>query len=132
MTASLESRSRRLSTDLLVGVGVTAALVVVAYAASGGVDLPPNTWVQVGLTVLAAAAAIAMVLIGALGQAWGAVTVVLFGVLAALTFASIAWSVQPANSWVEANRTLSYLAAFGAAIAGWPRRPPCSAATRCW
>src|SRR5437016_4656575 len=40
VTASLESHSRRLSIDLLVGAGVTAALVVVAYAASGGVDLP--------------------------------------------------------------------------------------------
>jgi Tfp pilus assembly protein PilF len=45
------------------------------------------------------------------------VTLLLFGALAALTFASIAWSVQPDNSWTEANRTLSYLGAFGAAIA---------------
>ena len=49
--------------------------------------------------------------------AWGGVTLLLFAALAALTFASIAWSVQPDNSWVEANRTVAYLAAFAAALA---------------
>ncbi|MBV9000986.1 MAG: O-antigen ligase family protein, partial [Solirubrobacterales bacterium] len=51
------------------------------------------------------------------GRAWGGGTLLLFGALAALTFASIGWSVDPSTSWVEANRTLSYLAAFGSAIA---------------
>ena len=60
---------------------------------------------------------IAVVLLGARGPAWGVVAVGLFAALAALTYLSIAWSVQPADSWVEANRTLSYLAAFGAAVA---------------
>ena len=56
---------------------------------------------------------------------WGGASVLLFAGLAALTFASIGWSVQPSNSWLEANRTLSYLGAFAAA-AGlarlWPGR----------
>ncbi|MFX8335607.1 hypothetical protein ABTL52_20360, partial [Acinetobacter baumannii] len=41
----------------------------------------------------------------------------LFALLAALTALSIAWSVQPGNSWLEANRTLSYLAVFTAGMA---------------
>jgi O-Antigen ligase len=41
----------------------------------------------------------------------------LFAALAALSYLSIAWSVQPSTSWLEADRTLSYLAAFGAAVA---------------
>ena len=49
----------------------------------------------------------------------------LFAGLGALTYASLSWSVQPSNSWLEANRTLSYLGAFAAA-AGlarlWPGR----------
>jgi hypothetical protein len=45
------------------------------------------------------------------------VTLLLFAALAALTYASIAWSVQPANSWLEGNRTLSYLAVFASAMA---------------
>ena len=49
------------------------------------------------------------------GSAPGAsATVALFALLAALTAASIAWSVLPNNSWVEASRTLSYLAVFAA------------------
>jgi hypothetical protein len=55
------------------------------------------------------------------------VTLLLFAALAGLTYASIAWSVQPANSWLEANRTFSYLAVFASAMAlarlapaGWP------------
>ena len=51
------------------------------------------------------------------GSLQGAAALGLFAALAALTYASIAWSVQPATSWTEANRTLSYLAAFGAAVA---------------
>ena len=37
--------------------------------------------------------------------------------LVVLTALSIGWSVQPNNSWIEANRTLSYLAVFGGAAA---------------
>src|SRR5947209_5508187 len=37
--------------------------------------------------------------------------------MTALTVGSVAWSVQPGNAWVEANRSLSYLAAFAGAIA---------------
>jgi hypothetical protein len=70
----------------------------------------------VGLLVLTAGTAIALALWGARGPAWGGIALLLFAALAALTYASIAWSVQPANSWLEANRTLSYLAAFATAL----------------
>jgi hypothetical protein len=113
------TRSARpwLSPDLLLGAAAAVAFSAVAFACTGGIDLAPNTWVQVGLVVLGAAAAVAVVLVGARGPAWGGLTLGLFAALAALTYASIAWSVQPATSWLEANRTLSYLAAFGAAAA---------------
>ena len=91
-------------------------LCLVAFLASGGADLAPNTWVQVGLLVLGAATAVALVLRGARGPAWGGTALLLFAALAALSYASIGWSVQPANSWLEANRTLSYLAAFATAL----------------
>ena len=104
------------TSDLLVGAGVAVALVLISFLASGGIDLAPNTWVQVTLTVLGAASAIAAVVYGARGQAWGLGALLLFAALAALTYASIGWSVQPAQSWLEANRTLSYLAAFAIAL----------------
>ncbi len=103
--------------DVVLGIALAAGFGLIVFAATGGTELAPNTWVEVALIAVGAGCGIAVILLGARGRAWGAVTVALFAALAALTYASIAWSVQPANSWVEANRTLSYLAAFGAAVA---------------
>jgi hypothetical protein len=109
-----------------VGVTVDAAIAglltvgfgLVVFVATGGTDLGPNTWVQIALLVIGVGCATALVLRRTPGQTGPGVAVVaLFAALAALTYLSIAWSVQPASSWVEANRTLSYLAAFGAAVA---------------
>ncbi len=107
---------RRPSTDFLAGVVGATALCLVSFVAAGGADLGPNTWVQTGLIVLTAGTVVALALLGGRAPAWGGTTLLLFGVLAGLTYASIAWSVQPANSWLEANRTLSYLAAFATAL----------------
>jgi O-Antigen ligase len=106
-----------LTADLVVGVALAAGFGLIVFAATGGTELTPNTWVEIALIAIGAGCGLAVILLGARGRPWGAVTVALFGALAALTYASIAWSVQPADSWVEANRTLSYLAAFGAAVA---------------
>ena len=40
-----------------------------------------------------------------------------FALLAAYTALSIIWSLAPSDSWLEANRTLAYLAAFAGAMA---------------
>ena len=111
------ARRVRLITDSVLGVALATGFCVIVFAATGGTDLGPTTWVEIALTAVGAACALAVVLLGARGPAWGVVAVGLFAALAALTYLSIAWSVQPADSWVEANRTLSYLAAFGAAVA---------------
>ena len=111
------ARRLGLTADLVVGVALATGFGLIVFAATGGTELAPNTWVQIALIAVGAACGLAVILLGARGRAWGAVTVALFAALAALTYASIAWSAQPANSWVEANRTLSYLAAFGAAVA---------------
>ena len=103
--------------DVVLGLALATGFGIIVFAATGGTELAPNTWVEIALIGIGAACAVAVILLGARGRAWGAVTVALFAVLAALTYASIAWSEQPANSWIEANRTLSYLAAFGAAVA---------------
>jgi hypothetical protein len=111
------ARRMGLTADLVVGVALATGFGLIVFAATGGTELAPNTWVQIALIAIGAGCGLAVILLGARGRAWGVVTVALFAALAALTYASIAWSVQPANSWVEANRTLSYLAAFGAAVA---------------
>ena len=108
-----------LSLDLALGLGLATGLAVVAFVTTGGEDLGPNTWTEIVLTIIGAALAITVLLVGAPGRAWGRATVVLFALLAALTAVSISWSVEPNNSWIEAGRTLSYLAVFagGAALA---------------
>jgi len=103
--------------DTLLGLVLAFGLALVAFLTTGGTDLAPNTWVQIALIAIASGLAAAVALAGAPARAWGALTLLLFAGLAALTYASIAWSVQPATSWVEANRTLSYVAAFAAAMA---------------
>jgi hypothetical protein len=97
----------------VLAVGFSA----VAFLASGGVDLAPNTWTEIALLALGAAAGVAAVWRSGPGPAWGLTAVLLFCLLAALSLLSIAWSVQPADSWVEANRTIAYAAAFGGAAA---------------
>jgi hypothetical protein len=113
------ARLGTLSVDLVLGIGLAAGLAAIAFVTTGGEALGPNTWTEIVLTIIGAAFATAVLLIGAPGRAWGGATVAMFALLAALTAASISWSVQPNNSWIEAGRTLSYLAVFagGAALA---------------
>lgn len=110
---------RALSGDAALALGLAAGVAAVAFVTTGGDALGPNTWTEIVLTIIGAGLAIAVMVIGAPGRAWGGATVALFAVFAGLTAASISWSVQPNNSWIEAGRTLSYLAVFvgGAAIA---------------
>ncbi len=102
---------------MLVGLTLALGLGIVSFVTGGGTDLAPNTWAEIAVTAVGAALAIAAVLFSAPGRAWGSTTLLLFAILTVFTAASIAWAVQPANSWVEANRAVSYLAAFGGAMA---------------
>lgn len=96
---------------------LAASLAALAFVTTGGVDVAPNTWAEIVLTVIGAALAITVVWRGAPARAWGAPALIAFAALTVLAAVSISWSVQPDDSWLEANRTLSYLAAFGGAIA---------------
>jgi hypothetical protein len=106
----------RANADKMVGLGLAGALIAVALLTTGGTDLGPNTWAQIVLVLTGAGVGVLVLLWGAPGRAWGLTTLLLFGAVAALTALSVAWSVKPDSSWVEANRTLSYVAAFGAAL----------------
>jgi hypothetical protein len=103
--------------DTLLGLALAGAFSLLAFTTTGGFHLAPATWSELALLVLAAGLGFALVVSGPRGRVWGVPALGLFAALSALTFASIAWSVQPAASWVEANRTLSYVAAFAAAMA---------------
>ncbi|MHB8658443.1 MAG: O-antigen ligase family protein [Solirubrobacteraceae bacterium] len=114
-----------MNSDRRLAVLLAGALAVLAFVTAGGVDLAPNSWAEIALVVIGATAAGSVVLLGAGGPRWGMGTVGLFLALSVLTAGSIGWSVVPDSSWVEAGRTLSYLAAFAAAAAlarVWPAR----------
>ena len=96
--------------------GLGAAFAAVAFAAKGGQLLGSATAVEIALILGCGLVAAAAIVWGRGGSLSGAVTLALFGVLAALTALSVTWSIAPDDSWIEANRTLAYLAVFAAAI----------------
>ncbi len=108
---------RSLRGDRALGLGLGIILALIAFVTTGGVDLGPNTWTEIAIVFAGAALGVAALLLCAPGRLWGGTALLLFAALAALTVLSISWSVQPSDSWVEANRSISYLAAFGGAIA---------------
>jgi hypothetical protein len=104
--------------DAVLATLLTVGFGLVVFLATGGTSLGPNTWVQIALLVIGVAGAAAFMLLRASRPpAQGIAALALFAALAVLSYLSIAWSVQPATSWLEADRTLSYLAAFAAAMA---------------
>ncbi len=116
----VSSVPRRLipSPDALVALGVAALLVAIAFLARSGSVLSRSAPVEIALTLLGAVAvAVAILAHASRGRLWGGVTLLLFAALAAWTALSIAWSVQPSESWQAANLTLAYLAVFAGTIA---------------
>ncbi len=107
----------RVGSQWLIAAALAVALVVVAFVTKAGDQLSPNTWAQIVLVLIGAAAAITVLVIGAPGPRYGQAALLLFAVLALVTTLSITWSVTPDTSWLEANRTLSYFAVFGTGMA---------------
>jgi O-antigen ligase len=105
--------------DAALTVGLAAILAATAFAAQGGLLLGRTTKVELallvgsGLTVAAATLAAPP----RRGAVCGATTGGAFLALALFTVASVAWAVQPSDAWVEANRTLTYVAVFAAVLA---------------
>jgi hypothetical protein len=122
--SSLRAARIRPSLDTILAAGLGLALLVLGFLTTGGFDgsvsiSSGNTWAEIVLTVVGAAALGALILLGARGPAWGAGAVALLAALTALTALSIVWSVVPDASWQAANLTLAYLMTFvaGAALA---------------
>jgi hypothetical protein len=108
------------TTNAILGSGLAVALVVLAFLSTSSTDQTvtgTGVWSEIAVTLLAAAACVAMVLLGSRGRGWGVTSVVLFAAFTAFAGLSIAWSVQPDWSWFGANQLLSYLAVFTGAAA---------------
>jgi tetratricopeptide (TPR) repeat protein len=117
------SRSRvSAASAILLG----AALAGVAFGAAGGTVLHRTVLVEVLIVAAGALVVAAAVLFGRRGALYGAVSLVAFAVLVAVTALSVTWSIAPELSYVEAGRMLAYLAAFAAAVAAARLAPAAS------
>jgi len=102
-----------------LAVAVAVLLAGTAFIADGGLRLERTTYVEIALMALGAVlCAAALVLPRARAQPLhGAPTLIALALLAAYTAISIIWSLAPADSWTEANRTFAYLSAFAGTLA---------------
>ncbi|MBA2506779.1 MAG: O-antigen ligase family protein [Thermoleophilaceae bacterium] len=104
------------SASYAASAGLALALAAVAFAAKGGNTLERATWVEMVL-VIAGGLIVGFAVVYSRGnRLYGGATLALFALLAAVTVLSILWSIQPELSWIEANRTIAYLAVFAAAV----------------
>ena len=127
LAGSLSGRARpraraiplpRVSADAALTIAVGLVLTAVALAADGGLRLERTTWTEVGLMLLGAGLAAGALLAGRThGRMYGSLTLLLLAVLAVFTALSIVWSLAPSESWLEANRTIAYVAAFAGSLA---------------
>jgi tetratricopeptide (TPR) repeat protein len=92
-------------------------LLAAALIAKAGGSLGATTTVEVGVTVIGVGvAAVAIVAGPSQLRPWGVGTLLLLAALTAWTALSVVWSVQPADTWLDANRAIAYLAAFAGAV----------------
>jgi hypothetical protein len=94
-----------------------AVFAAVAFGAAGGDELDRTTTVELGLILVSGALIALAVARGRPGRIGGWLVLGAFVLYAGLTAASVLWSIDPNLTWVEANRTITYLAVFGAALA---------------
>ena len=102
----------------LLGLALAVAVLYAAFA-SGSIGIPQESRLQVGVALLSLATLAALLygsglrLDAAPAARWGVALLVAFAAWAAL---SITWSVAPDESWLEANRALTYALVAGLGI----------------
>jgi len=115
---SANARLGRARADLIGAVILGGALAGVAFGAAGGTQLGRTTFVELVMVLVGGAVVAAAAVWGRRGPLYGATSVFLLAALAALTALSVTWAIVPELAYVEAGRTLAYLAVFAAAVAG--------------
>jgi O-antigen ligase len=88
-----------------------------AFGAAGGTELTRTTVTELLLLLAAGGVLVAALLFSPSERLHGAGSLVLFGLLAVVTALAVTWSVAPELTYVEAGRTLAYLAVYAAALA---------------
>jgi tetratricopeptide (TPR) repeat protein len=96
---------------------LAASLCVITFYAKGGLNLESMTRTEIALTIVAGLVlAMGAIAIRGGGPAHGLWPAVLLAAFAALSAISIVWSVQPDESWRDAERLLAYAAIFAATV----------------
>ena len=95
---------------------LAALFAAIAFIGKGGNELGSLTGLAIGLIVAGGIAAAVGVAYGRAGH-HGRGSLLLFGLLGALTALSIFWSIAPDLTWIEASRTFAYFAVFAAGVA---------------
>ena len=95
---------------------IAAVFAAIAFLGTGGNELGPRTGIDLALIIGGGLVAAVGVAYGRTGH-HGRGSMLLFGLLAALTAISIFWSIAPDLTWIEAARTFSYFAVFAAGVA---------------
>jgi hypothetical protein len=111
----------------LASAGLAAAFAAVAFGARGGNELGRTTVVELAL-ILVGGLAIATSLAYGPRVRHGRGAMWIFVILTAVTTCSVFWSIAPDLSWVEANRTIAYLAMFTAGVSAARLAPQGAAA----
>jgi tetratricopeptide (TPR) repeat protein len=108
----------RVAAEPLATVAFGVVLAAIALQGGGGLQLGPLTKVELAIDAAAGGLAAAAIVVGGhTRRLWGAVTLTLMAALVVVTALSITWAVEPSGAWVEADRTLSYLATMAAGVA---------------
>jgi tetratricopeptide (TPR) repeat protein len=115
------SAPRRKLPTLLPALLIAAALCFITFYAKGGLNplnIEPMTALEIALTLgCAVVIALTVVLTPATRPVHGLWPLGLLLAFTALTAISLAWSVQPDESWLDAGRMIAYSALFAAALA---------------
>jgi hypothetical protein len=110
----------RVAPSVALATGVALGIAATAFAAAGGLRLERTTYVLIAM-MLGGAALVAAALLWRPrtndAPLYGGGPLLAFGLLAVFTALSVQWSLAPADSWVEANRTFAYVAVFAGGIA---------------
>jgi O-Antigen ligase len=107
----------RLDGGLAVCLTLAGLLAAIAFLGNGGLQLGSATLVEIGVIGVAGLVIAGALLLAVDAPLHGGATLAALVALAGLTALSILWSLHPSDSWVETNRTLAYVGAFGAGIA---------------
>jgi len=107
----------RPSGEVLWTLGLGFILAAITLRAGGGLQLGRTTEVEMAVQIAGGVLGATALLVRDGGRLHGAGSLLAFAALAILTATSVWWSVNPSDSWLEANRTLAYAAAFGSGVA---------------